>query len=194
MARKKEFDETEVLNRAMEIFWHKGYEATSVQDLVDTMGINRGSLYGTFSDKKALFLATIQHYDRTVVTAIVQVLHRPGSARDAIEDYFRDVVERCAQDLDRQGCFLAHSAVEVAPHDLEVEKRLMASLQRIESAFFDALVLARKQGEISTRRDLREVARFLTSNLQGIRVVARVNKNREQLLTIADMALSILDS
>ena len=194
MPRKKEFDEDEVLHRAMEIFWHKGYEATSVQDLVDQMGINRGSLYGTFSDKRALFLAAIQHYDQTVVSAVVAVLHKPGSARRTIEEYIRGEARRIADDRQRQGCFLTNSAVEVAPHDLEAEQRLRAALKRIESAFYDALVVARQQGEIRTRRDLRALARFLTSGMQGLRVMARVNPDRDALLAIADIMISTLDS
>lgn len=194
MPRKKEFDEYQVLHRAMEIFWHKGYEATSVQDLVDQMGINRGSLYGTFTDKRALFLAAIQYYDQTIVTGVVRVLHSPGSPRQAIVDYIRGVAERAADGGDREGCFLTNSAVEVAPHDPEAEQRLQASLQRIEAAFLDALVAARAQGEIKTRRDLRDVARFLTSSIQGIRVMARVNTDRNSLRAIADIIVSALDA
>lgn len=194
MPRKKEFDEFEVLQRAMEIFWHKGYEATSVQDLVDQMGINRGSLYGTFSDKRALFLAAIQYYDRTVVSAVVSVLHEPGSARQAIENYIRGVAQRAGDDRQRRGDFLTNSAVEVGPHDSEAERHLHASMQRIEAAFYEALLTAKKQGEISTTRDLRSVARFLTSGLQGIRVMARVNPDRVALLEIADMMISVLDA
>jgi TetR/AcrR family transcriptional repressor of nem operon len=194
MPRKKEFDEYEVLHRAMEIFWHKGYEATSVQDLVDQMGINRGSLYGTFSDKRALFLAAIQHYDQTVVSAVVAVLHKPGSARRSIEEYIRGEARRISEDRQRQGCFLTNSAVEVGPHDLEAEQKLRASLKRIESAFYDALVNAKQQGEIRTRRDLRAMARFLTSGLQGLRVMARVNPDKDSLMAIADIMIAALDA
>ena len=193
MPRKKEFDEYEVLHRAMEIFWHKGYEATSVQDLVEQMGINRGSLYGTFSDKRALFLAAIQYYDQTIISSVVQVLHSPGSPRHAIEGYIRSVVESAVKDPERQGCFLTNSAVEVGPHDPEAEQKLQASLQRIEAAFLDALIAARQMGEIGTRRDLRDVARFLTSSLQGLRVMARVNPDRDALHAIADIMISTLD-
>lgn len=193
MPRKKEFDEYEVLHRAMEIFWHKGYEATSVQDLVEQMGINRGSLYGTFTDKHALFLAAIQYYDQTIISAVVRVLHEPESPRKAIVDYIRSVAEQAA-DVDRQGCFLTNSAVEVGPHDSEAEQKLQASLLRVEAAFLDALADARSRGEIGTRRDLRDVARFLTSSIQGIRVMARVNPNREALLAIADIIIGVLDS
>jgi TetR/AcrR family transcriptional repressor of nem operon len=194
MPRKKEFDEYEVLHRAMEIFWHKGYEATSVQDLVEQMGINRGSLYGTFTDKRALFLAAIQYYDQTIVTSVVRVLHSPGSPRAAIENYVRSVVEAAVEDRERTGCFLTNSAVEVGPHDPEAEQRLQASLQRIEAAFLDALIAARQMGELGTRRDLRDMARFLTSSLQGLRVMARVNPDRDALRAVADIIVASLDS
>jgi TetR/AcrR family transcriptional repressor of nem operon len=193
MPRKKEFDEFEVLNRAMEIFWHKGYEATSIQDLVDEMGINRGSLYGTFTDKRALFLAAIQHYDRTVVSSVVVALHKPGSARKVIEDYIRGEVRRALEDSHRHGCFLTNSAVEVAYKDVQAGDSLKASLKRIEAAFYDALVAAKAQGELRTRRDLRALARFLSSSLQGLRVMARVNPDKDVLNGIADIILAALD-
>jgi TetR/AcrR family transcriptional regulator, transcriptional repressor for nem operon len=194
MPRKKEFDEFEVLQRAMEIFWHKGYEATSIQDLVEQMGINRGSLYGTFTDKRALFLAVIQYYDETVISTVVSELQQARSARRAIEDYIRQAAERAAGDRERRGDFLTNSAVELGPHDPEAERRLQASLRRIESAFFEALVHARAKGEIKTRRDLKDLARFLTSSMQGIRVMARVNPDRDSLLAIADIVISSLDT
>jgi TetR/AcrR family transcriptional regulator, transcriptional repressor for nem operon len=194
MPRKKEFDEFEVLQRAMEIFWHKGYEATSIQDLVEQMGINRGSLYGTFTDKRALFLAVIQYYDETVISTVVAELQQARSARRAIEHYIRTAAERAASDVDRRGDFLTNSAVELGPHDPEAERRLQASLRRIESAFFEALVQARANGEIKTRRDLRDLARFLTSSMQGIRVMARVNSDHQSLQAIADIVIASLDS
>jgi TetR/AcrR family transcriptional repressor of nem operon len=194
MPRKKEFDEFEVLQRAMEIFWHKGYEATSIQDLVDQTGINRGSLYGTFTDKRALFLAVIQYYDQTVVTTTVSTFQQARSARQAIEDYIRNAAERAAEDTQQRGDFLTNSAVEVGPHDPEAERRLHASMMRIEAAFLGALVQARANGEIKTRRDLRDLARFLTSSMQGIRVMARCNPDRESLLAIVDIVIASLDN
>lgn len=194
MPRKKEFDESEVLHRALQIFWHKGYEGTSIQDLVEQMGINRGSLYGTFSDKRALFLAVIQHYDQTVVSTVVAEFREARSARGVIEEYLRNAADRAVADREQRGDFLTNSAVEVAPHDPEAEKCLQASLYRIESAFFDALVQARALGEIQTRRDLRDLALFLTSTLQGIRVIARVNPDRRALQAIVDIALASLDN
>jgi TetR/AcrR family transcriptional repressor of nem operon len=193
MPRRKEFDEFEVLSRAMQIFWQKGYEATSVQDLVDQMGINRGSLYGTFSDKRALFLAAIQHYDQTVITTVVSVLNSPGSTRQAIVDYIVSVVDHACKQKD-QGCFLTNTAVTMATHDPEAEERLARSMKRVEAAFYQALVSARRAGEIRTKRDLRSLARFLTSSVQGLRVMGRVNPDRQALMEVAEFILAALDA
>ncbi len=89
MARPREFERDVVLDRAMQVFWSRGYEATSIQHLVDRMGIQRGSLYDTFGDKRALFFAAINRYDRVVTAKLVAVLEEPGSGKDAIRRLFR---------------------------------------------------------------------------------------------------------
>lgn len=193
MARKKEFDEIDVLTRAMEIFWRQGYEGTSVQDLVEQMGINRGSLYGTFADKRALFLAAIEHYDRTVVAVVVSQLHVPHtSARQQIVDYIMSVAVQAASPTKRQGCFLTNSAVEVGSHDADAERRVLESMGKIEQALYEALLRARRAGEIRQHRDLRALARFLTSSIQGLQVMGKVLPDKKALMDVAEIIVSVL--
>ena len=194
MARKKEFDELDVLNRAMEIFWRQGYEGTSIQDLVEQMGINRGSLYGTFADKRALFLAAIQHYDRTVIAVVVERLHEPHpSARQQIIDYIMSVAVKAASPGQREGCFLTNSAVEVGAHDPEAERSVLEAMRRIEQALYEALVRARRAGEIRPQKDLRALARYLTSSIQGLQVMGKILPDKRALLDIAEIIVAALD-
>lgn len=194
MARKKEFDEMDVLNRAMEIFWRQGYEGTSIQDLVEQMGINRGSLYGTFADKRALFLAAIKHYDQTVVAVVVSQLHaQHPSPRQQIADYIRSVAVKAAGASRREGCFLTNSAVEVGAHDPDAERSVAESLAKIEQAFYEALVRARRAGEIRQHKDLRALARFLTSSVQGLQVMGKVLPDKRALLDVAEITISVLN-
>ena len=119
IGRPKEFDEADVLQQAMEVFWAHGYEATSVQDLLDAMGINRASMYDTFGDKHALFMAAFEHYGRTVTRGVEEVLDGPGSPLANI----RKVLTRMAGDVvggRSRGCLACNTAVELAPHDSEV--------------------------------------------------------------------------
>lgn len=193
MARRKEFDRDEVLERAMEAFWYKGYEATSIEELVKQMGINRGSLYDTFGDKRTLFLEAIAHYDNTITSKIIEKLEAPGSAKQAIANYFQELVEKAIADRQRRGCLLTNSVVELGAHDPEAAKYLAANLHRMETAFYKALVRAKAQGEISQHQDLRVLARFLTSNIQGLRVMSKINPDPSTLQDIVDAIVSVLD-
>lgn len=193
MARHKEFDRKQALEKAMETFWCYGYEGTSIQDLVENMGINRGSLYDTFGDKRSLFLAAIAHYDETVVEEIITRLEAPDASKKAIFDHFEDLIERAASDKTRRGCLLTNTAIELCPHDADTAKRIATNLERIENAFYHALQRAVVQGELKDTNDLKALARYLTCTLQGLRVMCKVNPNREVLKNITQIALSVLN-
>ncbi|NJL00708.1 MAG: TetR/AcrR family transcriptional regulator [Spirulinaceae cyanobacterium RM2_2_10] len=193
MARHRTFDREEVLTKAMQTFWHKGYAATSMQDLVDSMGINRGSLYNTFGDKHSLFLAAIAHYDEQVVKQAVARLEADNAGKLAIAEYFYTLVERAINDSERRGCLATNSAVELCIHDQEVATRVTANLSRVERALKCALKSAQQQGDLTPERDLDALAQFLLCTLQGLRVISKLRPERELLHSIVRTALSVLD-
>lgn len=193
MARHKEFNQQEALEKAMETFWRHGYEGTSIQDLVGSMGINRGSLYDTFGDKHSLYLAAIAHYDETIVQKIVNRLEAPDSSKQCIIGYFDELVDLAVDDRTRCGCFMTNAAVELCPHDAEAAKHIRDNLQRIENAFHHALQQAKIKGDLKSEQDLKSLAHYLTCLLQGLKVIAKVNPQREVLQEIVRVALSILD-
>ena len=193
MARHKEFNRGEVLAKAMETFWRYGYEGTSVQDLIQSMGINRGSLYDTFGDKRSLFLEAIAHYDQTIVRSAIARLEAPGASKQAIIDHFKNLVDRIVADTERRGCFVTNTAVELCPHDADTAQRVTKNLQRIEQAFYKALLRAQEKGEISAEKNLPALARYLTSNLQGLRVISKVNSDPQAIEEIVQILLSVLD-
>lgn len=193
MARTKTFDRERVLAKAVEVFWQKGYEATSIQDLVEAMGIQRGSLYDTFKDKFHLFLEAVAYYNTEVVTAAIAPLQQPGAARPAIEAYFLSVAERAAADSSRRGCLLTNSLVELAPHNAEVASVLQKSLSRVEDAFYRALGRAQDLGEIDADKDIRTLAHYLTTTLQGIRAMSKLAPDQETLQQTTQLILRALD-
>ena len=193
MARKKEFDREEVLEKAMDVFWRQGYEATSIQDLVDCMGINRGSLYDTFTDKRTLFLNAIAHYRQTVVEQAFTRLAAPGASKQAIIDHFHTMVDRTIADGKRWGCLMTNTIVELSAHDAAISACTQANLQQIESAFYQALVRAQQQGELSPEHDLRALARYLTASMQGLRVISKVTPDPDVLRDIVKVVLTALD-
>ncbi|MEO0532608.1 MAG: TetR/AcrR family transcriptional regulator [Cyanobacteria bacterium P01_A01_bin.123] len=193
MARHKTFEKEAVLEKAMDVFWHQGYEATSMQDLVAAMGINRGSLYDTFKDKRNLFLSAIAHYNQTVVEQLISRLMVPGASRQAIEDHFLNVVEYTVADSRHRGCLITNTIVELGAQDPEIAAQTKVNLQRIEDAFFRALLRAQDQREISQDKDLRALSRYFIAAMQGLRVMAKLNPDRSALQDVVDVILAALD-
>jgi TetR/AcrR family transcriptional repressor of nem operon len=193
VGRRKEFDREEVLDRAMQLFWCKGFEATSVQDLLDEMGINRGSFYDTFGDKRSLFLAAVDRYNETFLSKLQANLQSQESAKSAIIQTIKDLAARAAADAQRRGCLVTNSVVELAPHDPEAAERASSCLEQMETAFYEALVRAREQGELSERHDPKALARFLISSYQGMRVMSKIHKGQSSLRDIVNVVVGVLE-
>lgn len=189
MARPKEFDPDEALDRAVELFWCKGYEATSIQDLVEALGINRSSLYGTFGDKHALYLAAIDRYCEDVVAPAVAELDHASKPLAAIRNLFLSLPARATRRRDRRGCLLCNAAVERAPVDAEVRAEVMGGLGRLGTAFRRALVRARDAGEIASSVDAAALADYLLSSYVGLIVLAKAGRKPAQLKRTARLVL-----
>ena len=192
MPRTKEFEPEAAVQRAMELFWQKGYEATSMSDLLGGMGIGRGSFYGTFGDKRSLFLAALDRFERTRTAWIPQVLEEGESPVEAIRYVFERTVDSLVGFEPRRGCLLANTAVELAPHDPEVAERIRSHVGRTEAAFEQALERARATGDLPGHADPRVLSRFLVNNLHGLRVMARAGADRETLEDVVAVVLEAL--
>ena len=192
MARPKEFDPDEALDRAIQVFWQKGYDGTSIQDLVDRTGVNRFSLYKTFGDKRSLFLAACDRYRNVIVARHIDTLERSDAGLGAIRGFFGGLLDLLTEQGRRWGCLMTNSVVEVAPHDEETAERGRAHLARLTDAFHAALVRARDQGEIAPGHDLRDDARYLTTGAQGLAVVAKVSTDTRALQGVVRTMLSSL--
>lgn len=189
MPRQKEFDRTEALDAALGCFWRGGYEATSVQDLVDTTGLNRSSLYDTFGDKRALYLETLRRYQEAQTAAAVAALDAPGSPKAAI----RSLVLRIAAECDGPGCFMVNSALERAAHDADVARIVGENYAVIEAAWAEAIRRAQAAGEVPAGRDASALARFFVATVFGLRVTARSSPDPAAARQSAEIALSLLD-
>ncbi len=177
----------------MKVFWRKGYAATSIQDLVDDLGINRASLYTTFGKKHDLYLAAIDRYQEILVAQRFAALEEQGSAKHAIQTLFMGIVESAAGKDGAMGCLVTNSAVELSPHNREVSTKIASSLTLMEKAFTRALMQAQADGEISRDKDPIVLSRFLTSSIQGLRVMSKTVPGRSKLRGIAEVALSVLE-
>lgn len=191
VGRPKSFDREEALRRAMELFWERGYEATGLQDLLEHMQIGRQSLYDTFGDKRSLYIEAVQHYSHCITQQIVDSLDAKRSPVENIRTTLLDLAKP-ASDAAARGCLLTNTLVEMAPHDPEIAKTAQFVLSRIENAFRRCLQRAVDEGELPADTRVRQLARFFTSNVQGLMVMGKASTSRAALKDIALSALSVL--
>jgi TetR/AcrR family transcriptional regulator, transcriptional repressor for nem operon len=192
MARQKEFNRDEVLHKAMEVFWRRGYEAASIRDLVQHMGINRQSMYDTFGDKHALFLQALDRYREIQSRRVFEILDRPGSVKKNVRLLFAEAVERALSEEGRRGCFVGNATSELAGRCKETAIRTCKSMASAEKTFQRALMRGTEQGEFRIN-DTRAVARFLYCVLQGLVLTAKASRDRRLLNDVVKVTLSVLD-
>lgn len=192
MARPKEFDRDEALHKAMEVFWSRGYEAASIRDLVEHMGINRQSLYDTFGDKHALYLHALDRYRDVETRKLFELLERTNSVKKALRRLFADVIDGSLCQGQRRGCFMGNAMSELAGRCHATAARTSSNMAAVEDAFHRALLRGKKNGELKGVRDPRAVARFLCCNLQGLMLMAKATHDHEPLADIVKITLSVI--
>jgi TetR/AcrR family transcriptional regulator, transcriptional repressor for nem operon len=193
MARPREFDEVTALEAAIECFWHRGYEATSVRDLGDKMGLSGPSLYNTYGDKRTLYVRALEHYLDHSARALIKRLERSLPPKKAVRRFIEEIIEHSVKDRERRGCFLINSALEVAPHDRELRSFVADRFDEIETFFYRSIKAAQAQGTVPRSRAAKDLARLLLGVLLGIRVLARSKPERALLEGVARPALALLD-
>ncbi|MDC3954803.1 TetR/AcrR family transcriptional regulator [Polyangium jinanense] len=193
MARPKEFDRDDVVKRAMAVFWEKGYEATSTEDLLRAMGIGRQSMYDTFGDKRRLYLEALQRYQAESGAQLIERLQAGESPLRAIEEVLMAVAAETPAERAR-GCMYVSSIVELAQKDPEVASLARSGTILCETAFERIVREAKRKGEVDRCVDERKVARFLLATVQGLRVMAKGGATPEALRDIVAVALTSLKS
>ncbi|MFJ9339039.1 TetR/AcrR family transcriptional regulator [Streptomyces sp. NPDC101733] len=194
MARTKAFDPDVALQSALELFWRRGYEATSVTDLTDHLGIGRASLYATFGTKRELYLRSLDRYSEARHLELLAQLSRPGPALPAVRELLRRFAVEAGTPEERSiGCFLTNTAAELAPHDPGAARRVESGWDRLETLLHSALVRAQGQGELPEERDPRTLARMLLVLMQGIRVVGKASGDPARVRDAVEQALTLLD-
>ena len=193
MPWEKSFDIDHTLDKATRLFWSRGYDATSMQALVDEMGINRGSLYDTYGDKRSLFIAALRRYDQQFRRNRLAELERKHTPKAAIKALFKSWIQIALDDSGRSGCFLTNTALEVAAHDAEIGAIVATSQRDTEKIFVRLIRNGQVSGEISKEIEPRQSARSLLATLIGLLVLARSRPESALLTSIADSALEQLE-
>ena len=192
MPWEKNYDETEVLEGAMYAFWRHGYTATSMGDLVAATGINRGSIYTAFSDKRNLFMRALRHYDKVYRVDYLRHFADQYEPRDAIIAVFDAAAERPRNPDAPRGCLLVNTALELCPHDPEIRRFVTRSLKQVEEFFFNRIEAGQKQGTINKTLDARTCAQALLGLFMGLRVLTRAKAQQSTINAVTAQARMML--
>jgi TetR/AcrR family transcriptional repressor of nem operon len=181
MGRPKQYDENKVLVAAAELFWSKGYEATSTRDLSACMGLTPSSMYAAFGDKRKLFHRVLDHYLNSTLRAKIERLNSIASPSASVREFFSETIERSVSDAEYRGCMLVNTVLEASSKDTKTRDNVAGELSTIEAFFCRRLSQAQQAGEISSDISPERSARHLLAVLMGIRVLTRVRAERELL-------------
>jgi TetR/AcrR family transcriptional repressor of nem operon len=189
MPRPREFDPDQALEQAMRVFWARGYEGVSVDDLCAATGLSRSSFYAAFGDKRSLYLNALQRYESASLARLASALAGPGTVQARIGRFLDGLIRDIVRGPGRRGCFIGNCAAELAASDPATARRVRHSLGRIERLFARALAAAQAAGEIDRNTDVLALARFITSAIQGLRLVGKTGAGRR---TLDDIARTVL--
>lgn len=193
MPRHKAFEETAALEKAMQVFWKNGYNATSMEDLVTAMGINRASLYGTFGDKKQLYMAALRQFQRESQGQNGQIMARAShSPKSQLFGLLQNQLEQSLADAENKGCMMANATAEMAILDADVCQLVVQNKCAVEALFEQLIQAGQAAGEFRAQIEPSEGAAFLVNYLNGMRVVSKTRPDAEKMRTSLALALSVL--
>lgn len=192
MPRTKQFKEIEILDKALHIFWCKGFNGTSMQDLIDGLGISRSSLYDTYGDKRALFLTALDKYYKVGSKAMIQKINHSTNIFLTIKELFECMVTSTMEDTFKKGCFIVNATIEMSSHDKEVSTIISANQKDIESAFCIALKKGQAKGEITNKHSAKALSRFIYNATSGLHVSPKAGADKKAMIDIVEVTLAVL--
>jgi len=192
MGRPRQFDPEVAVDQAMEVFWRKGYAGTTPQDLVDALGIGKGSLYHAFGSKHALFEQALSRYRDSQTRALVHLLEEPGPVKERLRRVLGLLVAGDLADPDRRGCMAVNAAAELGGNDEAATGQVRRMLDLTEGAFRALIEEGQRSGEIAPGRDPAALGSLLLNTVVGLRVLARVAEGPERLERVIDAVVDSL--
>src|SRR5262245_46829740 len=175
----------------MDLFWRRGYEATSIGDLVEHLGVGRQSLYDTYGDKRALYVAALDRYREQFGEQVAEAFSAEGPIRRVLRNVMRAIAEKAAQRPSRS-CMLLSAVAERGPDDADVRRRFCDNTSSFERVLAQRLARARDVAEFDSEHDDRTLARYFASSVYGLQLLARGGADRRHLDQVIDVTLSIL--
>jgi len=193
VGRPLQFDPDKALDIAMQLFWRKGYESTSLQDLVSAMGVSKSSFYQTFTSKHHLFQQAIHNYQKMLSDNLQIQLQQAESGKAFIESLFYGVEREVSGSDARRGCLLMNTASEFSQTDAEIAGLVSDSLDHIADIFKQAILQAQSENKISKDKNAQDLAIYLVSNMSGLKNMVKAGADKKTIKGIVDIALSALD-
>ncbi|AJY75622.1 TetR/AcrR family transcriptional regulator [Paenibacillus beijingensis] len=192
MVRPREFDEDKALKEAMNLFWEKGYEATSLSDLTSRMGIQRPSIYSAFGDKKALFEASLRKYTRSHASYVRANLQKSSSVKEAFRSFFENIIVEKYEESFNFGCFCINTMVELAPHDEKFEVLTREHQMYLSAIFQETIERGIRSGELESDTNAKALAQTLVVSLIGLSVMIKSRPERSFIDNSIAVTLSLL--
>ena len=176
----------------MRLFWRKGYAATSVQDLIETLHLSRSSLYDTFGDKRILFIEALKLYSERVISSTARTLNESPSPIAGIQKVFDDLVAGAGSETGALGCFMVNSVAELVPYDPDVTKIATMYADALQRLFTTLLTQARSQDMLTKKQTPEQLSAYVFNMIQGIRILIKSGATREQVQAISAITLQSL--
>jgi len=192
MARPREFDPDKALDKAMRLFWKKGYFDTSIRDIVAETGVSHAGLYGTFGNKSDLFVAALERYEKTVIQKMFAVLDSPHSSKPEIEVFFKQLPQMAKTTEFQAGCLMCNTATELACCDDKIAEKIQKSFDSRSTFFRNALIRAKQKGEVKKDLDTDAVSDFLTAMLYAGATMVRSKSPPEKIQNMLETMLTVL--
>lgn len=189
MGRPRGFDVEEALDVALDLFWQHGYDGTPLQSLCRAMGLQPGSVYAAFGNKRDLFVAVVRRYIETVSAEAIERVNGAPTGLQGLRGYFGHLVGAMVDGKRARGCLITNSLVEFAVRDPELAAMFQVHLARLQASFAAALARARAEGELRPGAGP-ESAGMLVAVVQGMNVLAKSRPGRQALQQVADAALA----
>lgn len=192
MARPTQYDRDQALEASMQVFWRKGYNATSVKDLMDATGLQPGSLYGAFGNKHTLFLNTLEFYFTKQLTAVRSILHNEDAPPlERIRKFFDELLRESSGDREKKGCLLINTLLE-APLDDESGRMAARMLRSVEKSLCAVLDEAVRDGYLGPGKEAALLAKILINGIFGLRVSSKMRAGSAETRRVVDGLLSLL--
>lgn len=193
MARTREFDETEVLDSAMRVFWENGFDGTSMQDLEQAMGLKRTSIYNAFGNKRDIFNQALVHYMETLGSCWNPILEEADTAREGIQNLLNKLLDLHFDEDSPGGCLLTLAALERSQHDTVSQEIIEQAMHTLGETVYQRLVRGKKAGEFGQDFDTRGTATVITSIFSGFMVLGKANFSKSAMHKAVLASLKLLD-